>query len=134
QVGQRELTVPAGLRDFFHELHGAFPDLAWEVLEVVRDAGKAAVRWRATGTFAGPGNFQGFLANGAHLQMEGCDVLTINGENKIERLEAYVDSGDLARQLGVLPPAGSKAETRLTQLANVRTKARAFIHGREAER
>ena len=34
--------------------------------------------------------------------MEGCDVLTFNADQQIERLEAYVDSGDVARQLGVL--------------------------------
>jgi steroid delta-isomerase-like uncharacterized protein len=132
-VGQPELTAPDGPRALQDELNGAFPDLAWEVLDVIAQADKAAVRWRARGTFAGPGAFQGFVANGAHLEMHGCDVLTVNAEEKIERLDAYLDSGDIARQLGVLPPAGSKAETRLTQLANVRTRARAWIHGGEAE-
>jgi glyoxylase-like metal-dependent hydrolase (beta-lactamase superfamily II)/predicted ester cyclase len=135
-VGQRELTAPDGIRELQQELRGAFPDLTWEVLDVIGsdDAGPFAVRWRASGTFAGPGAFQGFLANGAHLAMEGCDVLTINADDKIERLDAYLDSGDVARQLGVLPPAGSRAETRLTQLANARTRARAWIHGSEPER
>ena len=92
------------------------------------------MRWRARGTFAGPASFQGFVANGAQLEMEGCDVLTINAEDKIERLDAYLDSGDVARQLGVLPPAGSRAEQNLTKLANVRTRARAWIQGGEPER
>ena len=153
-VGQRELTAPEGVRELQEELLGAFPDLVWEILDVIgaegggdgdgggggdgdragNGAGRAAVRWRATGTFAGPGTFQGFVANGAHLQMEGCDVLTVNAEGKIERLEAYLDSGDVARQLGVLPPAGSSAEAGLTRLANVRTRAMSFLHGSEPER
>jgi steroid delta-isomerase-like uncharacterized protein len=134
-VGQRELTAPDGVRALQHELRGAFPDLAWEVLDVIgSENDRVAVRWRATGTFAGPGTFQGFLANGAHLEMEGCDVLTVNDAGKIERLDAYLDSGDVARQLGVLPPAGSRAETNLTKLANVRTRARAWIRGGDAER
>jgi steroid delta-isomerase-like uncharacterized protein len=135
-VGQRELIAPDGVRAFLSELHSAFPDLAWEVLDVIGadDADRAAVRWRARGTFAGPGAFQGFVANGAHLEMEGCDVLTISPEGKLERLEAYLDSGDVARQLGVLPPAGSRAETNLTKLANARTRARTWIHGGEPER
>ena len=66
--------------------------------------------------------------------MEGCDVLTVNAEDKIEHLDAYLDSGDVARQLGVLPPAGSRAETNLTKLANARTRARAWIQGSEPER
>jgi len=135
-VGQRELTAPDGVRELQQELRGAFPDLRWEVVDVIGsdEADRVAVRWRASGTFAGPGTFQGFVANGAHLEMEGCDVLTIGGEGKIERLEAYLDTGSVARQLGVLPPAGSKTETRLTQLANARAKARAWIHGSEPER
>jgi steroid delta-isomerase-like uncharacterized protein len=136
-VGQRELTAPDGVRELQQELRGAFPDLRWEVLDVIgSDAERrAAVRWRASGTFAGPGTFQGFVANGAHLEMEGCDVLTFGGdEDKLERLEAYIDSGDVARQLGVLPPSGSRAESNLTKLANVRTRARAWIHGGDAER
>jgi steroid delta-isomerase-like uncharacterized protein len=137
-VGQRELTAPEGVHELQNELLGAFPDLRWEVLEVIAPDGdgaaRVAVRWRATGTFAGPGTFQGFVANGAHLAMEGCDVITVNAEGKIERLEAYLDSGDVARQLGVLPPVGSRAETRLTQLANARTRALSWIRGSGAER
>jgi glyoxylase-like metal-dependent hydrolase (beta-lactamase superfamily II)/predicted ester cyclase len=141
-VGQRELTAPEGVRQLQNELLGAFPDLVWEILEVIGpdhggdpdDAAKVAVRWRATGTFAGPATFQGFVANGARLEMEGCDVLTVNADGKIEHLDAYLDSGDVARQLGVLPPVGSRAESNLTKLANVRTRAMSWVHGGEAER
>ena len=135
-VGQRELSAPDDIRDFQTELNSAFPDLAWEVLDVIgsEDNNRAAVRWRAIGTFAGPGSFQGFVANGAHREMEGCDLLTFTADGKLERLEAYIDSGDIARQLGVLPPAGSRAESNLTKLANVRTRARAWTQGGDAER
>jgi hydroxyacylglutathione hydrolase len=133
-VGQREVTAPDGIRELQNELNGAFPDLTWEVLDVIGNQTRVAVRWRARGTFAGPGSFQGFVANGAHLEMEGCDVLTINAEDKIERLDAYLDSGDVARQLGVLPPAGSRAEQNLTRLANVKTRALGWIQGGGPER
>jgi steroid delta-isomerase-like uncharacterized protein len=135
-VGQRELAAPDDIRAFQTELNSAFPDLAWEVLDVIgSDAERrVAVRWRASGTFAGPGTFQGFVANGAHLVMEGCDILSFDADDKLERLEAFIDSGDIARQLGVLPPAGSRAETNLTKLANVRTRARAWVQGSDAER
>jgi glyoxylase-like metal-dependent hydrolase (beta-lactamase superfamily II) len=66
--------------------------------------------------------------------MEGCDVLTFSATEQLERLEAYIDSGDVARQLGVLPPTGSRAESNLTRLANVRTRARGWIQGGDAER
>ena len=46
-----ELRVPEGIREWFGSLFRAFPDLKFEVLEMVVEADKAAVRWRATGTF-----------------------------------------------------------------------------------
>jgi steroid delta-isomerase-like uncharacterized protein len=134
-VGQREFAAPDGVRKLHEEFRGAFPDLSWELLDLIgSDENRVAVRWRAQGTFAGPGIFQGFVANGAHLELEGCDILTVTAEGKLERLDAYFDSGDVARQLGLLPPAGSRAETRLTQLANVRTRARAWFQANEPER
>jgi predicted ester cyclase len=37
----------------------AFPDLRFQMLDLVADDRHAAVRWRARGTFAGPGRFNG---------------------------------------------------------------------------
>ena len=37
--------------------------------------------------------------------------------------DAYTDSGDVARQLGLLPPNGSPAQARMASLFNVRTRA-----------
>jgi glyoxylase-like metal-dependent hydrolase (beta-lactamase superfamily II) len=57
----------------------------------------------------------------------GCDVVTVE-DDLIVHNDAYIDSGDIARQLGLLPAAGSAAEARLTRLANVRTKATHAMH------
>ena len=56
------------------------PGLPLEVLELTTGRDRAAVRWRAHGTFAGPGDFQGFVANGAKMTLEGCDVLTVRDD------------------------------------------------------
>jgi hydroxyacylglutathione hydrolase len=132
-VGAQELVAPQGIRDYFGQLFEAFPDFTMEVVEVTTARGRTAVRWRARGTFAGPGRFQDFVPNGAQIAIEGCDVVTVENELIVHN-DAYIDSGDLARQLGLLPPAGSPAEARLTRLANLRTKLMASIHGAESER
>jgi glyoxylase-like metal-dependent hydrolase (beta-lactamase superfamily II)/predicted ester cyclase len=132
-VGAQELVAPHGIRDYFGELFGAFPDFTMEVVEVTTSRGRTAVRWRARGTFAGPGRFQEFVPNGAQIAIEGCDVVTVENELIVHN-DAYIDSGDIARQLGLLPPAGSPSEARLTRLANVRTRLVASIHGAESER
>jgi glyoxylase-like metal-dependent hydrolase (beta-lactamase superfamily II)/predicted ester cyclase len=131
-VGQQELTAPDGIREYFSELFEAFPDFKLEVIDEVAGGDKTAVRWRASGTFAGPGTFQGFAPNGRQIAIEGCDVVTVSSEpggELIVRNDAYIDTGDLARQLGMLPPAGSPAEARLTKVANLRTRAQNWFRG-----
>jgi glyoxylase-like metal-dependent hydrolase (beta-lactamase superfamily II)/predicted ester cyclase len=131
-VGQLELTAPDGIREYFSGVFAAFPDFDLEVIEITAYRARAAVRWRARGTFAGPGRFQGFEPNGARIEIEGCDVVTVV-DDLIDRNDAYLDSGDIARQLGFLPPVGSRTESRLAALANVRTRLVSRIQAREPE-
>lgn len=131
-VGQQSLTAPHGVRDYFSELFNAFPDFTFEILDTTAARTRCAVRWRVRATFAGPGHFQGFAPNGARIELEGCDVLTVT-DDLIAGNTAYTDSGDVARQLGFLPPAGSAAEGRLTKLANLRTRLHKALHGAEPE-
>jgi glyoxylase-like metal-dependent hydrolase (beta-lactamase superfamily II)/predicted ester cyclase len=132
-VGQQELLAPDGVRQYFTELFEAFPDFHFETLDLTTYRNRTAVRWRARATFAGPGRFQGFEPNGAVIDIEGCDVVTVV-DDLIRHNDAYVDSGDLARQLGFLPPSGSPAETGFTKLANVRTKIQKWVRGVDVER
>ena len=60
-------------------------------------------------------------------------MLTIS-DGLIEHNDGYMDSGDVARQLGFLPPAGSPTEARLTRIANARTQLTSKVHGAEPER
>lgn len=127
-VGQQDLVAPDGIRGYFSELFAAFPDFGFEILDTTTYRSRCAVRWRVRATFAGPGRFQGLAANGARLDIEGCDVVTVQ-DDKIRSNHAYIDSGAIARQLGVLPPVGSRTEARLTRLANVRSRLVSWFHG-----
>ncbi len=126
-VGTADLVAPEGIREYFSMLFGAFPDFEFEVLQLTSARARTAVRWRARGTFAGPGTFQGFVATQARLTLEGCDVLTVEND-LIVRNEAYLDTGDVARQLGLLPPADSAAAQRMTRLTNLRTRLMTGMH------
>lgn len=132
-VGGQELVGPAGVRSYFAAVFAAFPDFSLQVLECTSSRQRAAVRWRATGTFAGPGLFEGFTPTGARLELEGCDVLTVS-DDLIQHNDAYLDSGSIARQLGLLPPSGSKAEERLRKLGNLRTRLAARLQAAAPER
>jgi hydroxyacylglutathione hydrolase len=106
---------------FFAQTFAAFPDWTFEVLDVIAEGDRAAVRWRARGTFAGPGSFMGFEPNGARADIEGMDVVWVR-DGRIVRLEAYMNGAELARQLGALPPQGSATEERMAKAFNLRTR------------
>ena len=132
-VGSQEVVGPAGVRAYFGAIFAAFPDFSLEVVESTASRQRTAVRWRARGTFAGPGTFEGFAPNGAKIEIEGCDVLTVV-DDRIQHNDAYLDSGLIARQLGFLPPAGSRTEERLRRVTNLRTRLMARTQGSEPER
>ena len=120
--GVAELVAPEGYREWFGNLFRAVPDMEFQVDEIVAEGDKAAVRWRARGTFTGDAKLEGFVATGTAIDMIGCDVLTIR-DGKVADNQAYTNGMELARQLGALPPAGSAPERAMTALVNTRTRA-----------
>jgi predicted ester cyclase len=116
-----ELPAPDGIREWFRALFTAFPDFRFVVVDLVADGEKAAVRWRATGTFDGTGNFEGMAPTGAEVDITGCDLLNIR-EGRIHRNDAYVNGTEMGRQLGALPPAGSLGERAMLAALNTRTR------------
>lgn len=127
-VGQRELVAPHGVRAYFADVFHAFPDFRLTVEELTTYRDRTAVRWTASGTFAGPGFFEGLAPNGGRIELQGCDVLRVRDE-LIAGNDAYMDSGALARQLGFLPEAGSRAQERFAALANLGTRLRRLFNG-----
>jgi predicted ester cyclase len=124
--GMADLRVPDDLRAWFGSLFRAFPDFRLEATEIVAYGDKAAVRWHATGTFTGPGRFEGIAATGASVELEGLDLLTIK-DGKIVENQAYTNGMEMARQLGAMPPAGSVAEKAMFGMVNGRTAAAGLV-------
>jgi steroid delta-isomerase-like uncharacterized protein len=119
--GMIDVKVPDTYRGWFANMFKAFPDWRFEVLDIVAEGEKAAVRWRATGTFTGPVQFEGMVANGTRIETEGCDLLTIR-DGKLVSNYAYTNGAEMARQLGALPPAGSRQEKAMLGALNARTR------------
>ncbi|MEX2108744.1 MAG: nuclear transport factor 2 family protein [Solirubrobacterales bacterium] len=119
--GIAEMRVPEDLHAWFGNLFAAFPEFRFEILDVISTGEKAAVHWRATGTFDGTARFEGLAPNGARVEVQGCDVLTVR-DGKIHRNDAYMNGAEMARQLGALPPAGSAQERALFGALNLKTR------------
>jgi steroid delta-isomerase-like uncharacterized protein len=121
-VGLADLRAPDEFRAWFGRLFAAFPDFRMEVVSLAASKEHAAVRWRGTGTFDGTARFEGMEPNGASVDVEGCDMLTIR-DGRIVDNHAYMNAADLARQLGAMPPKGSVAERGLIGAFNAKTAA-----------
>jgi predicted ester cyclase len=128
-VGVAELRAPDDIREWFGSLFTAFPDFSLEVLEMVTDGTKAAVRWRTECTFDGTGTFMGLRPNGARVVLEGFDLLTV-ADGRITGNQAYLNGADLARQLGALPPEGSLPDKAMLGALNLVTGAKAELSRR----
>ena len=126
--GMAELEAPAGVRQFFEEMFLAMPDFSMSVTDMVAYGDRAAVRWTGTGTFDGEGRFQGVAPTGAHMEMEGLDLLTIR-DGLIQENFAYTNGMEMARQMGIMPPLGSAAERAMMAAMNAKTMASARLRG-----
>lgn len=120
--GVVEMTLPDDLRTWFGALFAAFPDFSFEVLDVMTTGEKAAVHWHATGGFDGTGKFEGMVPNGGRVDLQGCDVLTVR-DGLIVHNDAFMNSMEMARQLGALPPQGSLPERTMFAALNAKTRA-----------
>jgi predicted ester cyclase len=120
--GLAELTAPDGVKQYFGAMVDAIPDFDFEILELAASGQNAACRWRVTGTFTGPGRFQGLAPTGHRIVMEGCDMLKVSG-GEIVANHAYTNAAELAQQLGLLPKQGTSADRAVTGAFNAKTAA-----------
>jgi glyoxylase-like metal-dependent hydrolase (beta-lactamase superfamily II)/predicted ester cyclase len=125
--GQVDTTAPEGVREFLGGMLAALPDANMEIVKQVTEGEISAIQWRATGTFAGA-PLNGIEPNGARVELEGTDVITVR-DGKIVNNDAFLDGMGFARQLGMLPAAGSKAEERMAKAFNAKTRAASTMTG-----
>jgi glyoxylase-like metal-dependent hydrolase (beta-lactamase superfamily II)/predicted ester cyclase len=119
-ASQVDAVGPSGVREYFTELFTAFPDFSLTVQTTVAEGDKVAVHWKASATMTGPlGSLE---PTGARVELEGIDLLTV-ADGLIVRNDAVPDGMALARQIGLVPQAGSALESRLFTAFNARTRA-----------
>jgi glyoxylase-like metal-dependent hydrolase (beta-lactamase superfamily II) len=111
----------------FGQLLDALPDLWIEIVDTTTQRNRCIVRWRALGTFIGPGRLDGFAPNGASVSIEGCDALRVEDDLIVDG-EFYMDGAELLQQIGVLPSVKG-----LSAVTNVRTWTMNALYGAQPE-
>jgi glyoxylase-like metal-dependent hydrolase (beta-lactamase superfamily II)/predicted ester cyclase len=119
--GQGLFIGPDGVRELIGSLVEAIPDLKVEIVSTTSEDERCALQWRFSGTFAGPGSFNGVAPTGHRLELEGVDILTVR-DGLIHSNDAFTDTMAVPRQLGMMPPLGSGAEQRMMGAFNVKTR------------
>jgi len=115
--------IPA-VREFMRTSCRAFPDLHFgepdpPTLALTGDLVLWA--WYMEGTHRGPIDPPGFRATGRTMRVEGVDQWTMR-DDRIARYRAFYDMNDVARQLGIVPAPGSRAERGMVALQRLQAR------------
>jgi steroid delta-isomerase-like uncharacterized protein len=115
--------IPA-VQEFMRASFTAFPDLRFSEPDppCLTAAGDlVSWAWTMQGTMRGPVDPPGFAPTGQNMRVDGVDLWSMR-EGRIARYRAFYDMTDLARQLGIAPPAGSRAERATVALQRMQAR------------
>jgi steroid delta-isomerase-like uncharacterized protein len=115
--------IPA-VQEFMRTSFRAFPDLRFgepdpRVLAVSGDT--VLWTWYMQGTHSGAIDPPGFAPTGRTMRVEGVDQWTMR-DGRIARYRAFYDMNDVARQLGIVPASGSRAERGMVALQRLQAR------------
>jgi steroid delta-isomerase-like uncharacterized protein len=96
-TNQSPVVGAEGLRQHAAALFAAFPDLRFDLADVLGSGDLVAVTWTAAGTQRG--EFLGVLPAGRRMQVHGCTVTRFERVS-IHRQQTYWDVATMLRQLG----------------------------------
>jgi|SRR3954447_11423279 steroid delta-isomerase-like uncharacterized protein len=108
----------AAVQAFMRDAWVGFPDLRFDEGEDphrTASGDQVSWRWRMRGTMTGPLDPPGFAPTGRAMEVDGVDLWTLR-DGRIARYRAFYDMNDVARQLGLAPPSGSRAEQVVVRL------------------
>lgn len=108
----RTMRGHADVREFLDSVWRGMPDLAFEMVDgpfLHPSEQVATFYWRGTGTFTGPLDPPGFAPTGARMEIHGFDLQEYR-DGRVCRLRIVTDMMEASRQLGLMPPQGSRVE------------------------
>ena len=89
-------------RQQWRQWHAAFPDLHFDVREIIVEGDRVVTRWHLTGTHTGA-DFQGMTASGKSVAVDGVSIDTIKDGVVLDGFDAW-DALGFRQQLGAIEP------------------------------
>ena len=114
----------AAVQEFMRSSLRAFPDLHFGEPDppALAVAGELVMwGWYMEGTHRGAIDPPGFAPTGRRMRIDGVDRWTMR-DGRIARYRAFYDMNDLARQLGIVPAPGSRAERGMVALQRLQAR------------
>ena len=117
----------AEVRRFMEDSWRSFPDLRFSEPDppfLVEQDDRVAWAWRMQATFSGaPFDPPGFAATGRAADLRGIDEWLMR-DGRIAHYRAYYDANEFARQLGIVPERGSRAEKGMVAMQRLQARLR----------
>jgi steroid delta-isomerase-like uncharacterized protein len=104
---------------YFEEAFAAIPDWDIQVVALAEQGDDVFVHWRLTGTHRG--ELLGIAATGKRLAIDGIDHFLIRDGKVVSNFVVF-DQMQYARQIGMMPPDGSRGDRAVKQAFNARTR------------
>ncbi len=104
-----------GTKQFYAAAWSAFPDLHHEILDIVAEGDKVAVRYNIIGTHKG--ELEGIPATGKEVSFGAMDFITLIDGKVAEEWE-IADTMGLMQQIGAIPSAPPSADSRSSNTAS----------------
>ena len=89
-------------RQQWKQWHAAFPDLHFDVREIIVEGDRVVTRWHLTGTHTGA-DFQGISPSGKSVAVDGVSIDTIKDGVVLDGFDAW-DALGFRQQLGAIEP------------------------------
>jgi steroid delta-isomerase-like uncharacterized protein len=90
-----------GVRKFFTMYMEAFPDLRFELQDMLASGDKVVARFRGIGTQ--DGDFMGMPASGRRIDVEGIDIIRFGDDGLAREHWGLFDALGMMQQLGAIP-------------------------------
>ncbi len=117
--GQDEIAA------YFAEAMAALPDWHMKVVSIVEQGDDVFVHWQLSGTHSG-GAFHGIEPTGRRIALDGMDHFVMRDGRVVSNFVVF-DQMQFARDIGMLPPDGSRADRAAKAAFNARSRLAARL-------